>query len=133
MQVVDSAHMKALEGEAASSAIRSYFDKLCKQIAPEKMAPLLYTQGIIHRREMKDATNKYNNEEDRAQALLLVLMRSVQTRPQWFHQICEIFDEVLIESTQDIRGERYNTTQATRCFHSTHGLDIGAQVTKQLV
>ena len=42
-------------------------------------------------------------------------------------------DGVQGADTQDIRGERYNTTQATRCFHSTHGLDIGAQVTKQLV
>ena len=119
MQVVDSVRKKSMEGEAASGAFHSHFDKLCKQVTPEKIAPLLYTQGIIHRREMKDATNKYNNEEDRAQALLLDLMRSVQSRPQWFHQICEIFDEVLIGSTQDIRGERYNTTQAARCFHST--------------
>ena len=105
MQVVDSAQKKAIEGEAASGAFRSHFDKLCKQITPEDVVPALYAKEIINKREMNEATNKYLNVEDRVQALLQALMRNVHSRPNWFHQICDILYAAHVASTQDVRGE----------------------------
>lgn len=101
---ISEREIRAKHGIIASTTLRECFDKLTKQVKPQAVAPGLFSKGIIDSRASWDACNAHINIEDRAQALLGELLRKVQARPEWFHEICDIFEKEQVAIVNDLRG-----------------------------
>ena len=94
-----------MRGTASSDTLRSHFNNLIPLIGPEAVARALYTKRIIHRERMKEMSNPFRSDEQKVQSLLLDLIEKVKARPDWFEDICDIFEAESVPCVEDLRGK----------------------------
>ena len=94
------------KGKAAADTLQNCYSVLTKQITPGDIAPELFAEKIINENDVEKAKNLYYLKQDRAQELLLTLMRKVQARPEWFDTICNILEKESVTAVETMRSTR---------------------------
>lgn len=95
---------KKAKGKAAADTLQNCYSVLTKQIIPGDIAPELFAEKIINENDVEKAKNLLYLKQNRAQELLLTLMRKVQARPEWFNTICNILEKESVTAVETMRS-----------------------------
>lgn len=92
------------KGLFISNVFQTHFVALIEQIHPRDAAQQLYNLAIISTAELKRASNGYVDESERAQDIVLCLMKKVKSKPALFSDIFAALKKSGVEVIQDIKG-----------------------------
>ena len=92
------------KGKGASNTLQKFFNTLPNQITPESIARELFAEKIISEEDVERANNQLFTRDQRAEKLLLTLIRKVKGMPEWFDTICKILEKEIGTVVEDLRG-----------------------------
>ena len=92
------------KGKGASNTLQKFYNTLPNQITPERIARELFSEKIISENDLESANNPFFTNHQRAEKLLLTLIRKVKTMPEWFDIICNILEKDIGTAVEDLRG-----------------------------
>ena len=84
--------------------MQKFFNTLPNQISPESIARELFAVKIISAGDVESAYNPFFAKHQRAEKVLLTLIRKVKTMPEWFDIICNILEKEIGTVVEDLRG-----------------------------
>lgn len=97
------------KGTFIHDLFQTNFVSLVDQINPPDVARYLFNLAIINTADLKRASNGYLDERDRAQAIVLCLMKQLKSKPTLFSDVFAALKKSGVEVIQEIRGIGFNS------------------------